>query len=48
VSDEQILEIPEPPDYEQLWRYAIDAVKILGREVRSLRAEVEALRGEPK
>ena len=26
----------------------IGAVKILGREVRSLRAEVEALRGEPK
>lgn len=39
MSDEQT----EAPDFELLWRNAIEAVRILGREVRALRAEVARL-----
>jgi hypothetical protein len=39
---------PGPTDFEALWRSAIRALAMVGSQVRSLRAEVEALRGEPK
>ena len=33
--------VPAPTDFEALWHDAIAAVRLLGREVRRLRAELE-------
>jgi hypothetical protein len=38
MTDE--LEQAEAPDYRELWLSALEAVRILGREVRALRAKL--------